>query len=196
MTIEMLDKGTILVSLADRDLQQYALRFDDNTDNEPGLKNLLYRVGEVCGLDHRGKSYLIEALPSAKGCLLIISVHAVKRQKRYRIKRSRTRELCVLFHTDALLDFLQTETGGGFSVYRYKEHYVLLPGASMSGGRLARLSEYGELYPVSEAVFARVREHGRLLLQEKPQGRHIGGRAVAVRNAASGSAGGTGDDLA
>ena len=193
MTIEIMDKQTILVSLCREDMHTYALCFDDDKAGYPeqGLKRLLYHVGEVCGLDHRGKSYLIEALPSTSGCLLIISVHPVKRKKKYRIKRRVTQEICVFFDADAMLDYWRAEDQGeGCSVYLFKGRYVLLPSPSAPERSTSRLSEYGEIYPVSAAVGARVREHGRLLVQKHIQRRHIGGRAVGVRDAAAGDGGG------
>ena len=191
MTIEMLDQGTILVSLGADDMRLYALRFEEEHTCEAGLKSLLYRVGEVCGLDHRGKSYLIEALPSSQGCLLIISVHPVKRRRRYRIKRRVMREVCVFFDADAMLDCLRSGCCmSGCGIYLYEGQYVLLPSPAAPQSALAKLSEYGELRCVSPTVVARVREHGSLLLLQEAQRRHIGGRAVAVRDAAAGDRGG------
>lgn len=165
MTVEMIGEKTILVSLCEGDMRRYALSLDGSTDKkQSGLKDLLCRVGEICGLDHRGKSYLIEALPTNKGCLLIISVHTVKRRRKFRIKRSQARELCVFFDADAMLDFWQSRPQGGYTVYTYEGRYILLPCGSVTADMTARLSEYGELYPVSDAVFARIREHGAILL--------------------------------
>lgn len=170
MTVERIDQGTILVSLCDEDMRRYSLCFDESASATAGLKSLLSRVGEMCGLDHRGKSYLVEALPSPKGCLLIISIRTVKRRRVYRIKRQRARQLCVFFHADAMLDYFTAvicrkgSHRDGYDVYRYQGRYVLLPAFAVSERVTARLSEYGELYPVSEAVFARIREHGELLL--------------------------------
>lgn len=181
MTIEMLNKATILVSLDGEELQMYSLRFDEMTDEvETGLKKLLTDIGGVCGLSIGGKSYLIEALPSKEGCLLIISVRCVKRRKIYRIKRCKTRELCVFFDADAMLDFYQVMKPQG-AFYLYEGRYVYLP---LHDTVPERLSEYGELYPVSPTVFARVRECGRLLLQKEIQRRHISGGRVAVGDAA------------
>ena len=166
MTVEMIGEKTILVSLCEGDMRRYSLSLEGDDDKmRSGLKDLLCRVGEICGLDHRGKSYLIEALPSSKGCLLIISVHAVKHRRKFRIKRNRARELCVFFDADAMLDFRRSCAQGGYAVYDYDGRYILLPGVSLDESSIARLSEYGELYPVSEAVFARIREHGKLLLK-------------------------------
>lgn len=164
MTVEMIGEKTILVSLGEGDMRRYAFSLEGNADTmQSGLKALLCRVGEICGLDHRGKSYLIEALPSKSGCLLIISVHTVKHRRKFRIKRRQARELCVFFDADAMLDFWRSRPQGSYAVYRYEGSYLLLPGVSVSTETMARLSEYGELYPVSEATFARIREHGAIL---------------------------------
>lgn len=168
MTVEMIGEKTILVSLGEGEMRRYSLSMDGNADKvQSGLKDLLCRVGEICGLDHRGKSYLIEALPSNKGCLLIISVHTVRHRRRFRIKRCQARELCVFFDADSMLDFWQSHSRSGYAVYAYDGSYVLLPCASASVETMARLSEYGELYPVSETVFARIREHGTLLMNSR-----------------------------
>lgn len=174
MTVEMIDGGTILVSLGDDDMRRYSLRPDDPVEDvQTGLKAILCRVGEICGLDHQGKSYLVEALPSRGGCLLIISVRGVKRRRVYRIKRQKVRELCVFFHADAMLEYWRSAQRAGYAVYLYEGRYVLLPAASVPDSMTARLSEYGELFPVSEAVFARIREHGKLLAQYHPPRRQM-----------------------
>ncbi len=168
MTVEMIGEKTILVSLCEGDMRRYSLTLDGNADKvQSGLKDLLCRVGEICGLDHRGKSYLIEALPSNKGCLLIISVHTVKHRRKFRIKRTQAHELCVFFDADAMLDFWRSRPQGGYAVYEYEGRFILLPCGSATAEPIARLSEYGELYPVSDAVFARIREHGTILLNSR-----------------------------
>ena len=189
MTIEMLDQGTILVSLGAEDLRLYSLRFDGalTAAVQDGLKDLLYRVGAVCGFDVGGKCYLVEALPAGGGCLLIITVRARKHRKKYRVKRARTREVCAFFDADAMLDYLRAaKSRGGCAVYRYAGRYYLLPAPSAPDSVMDGLGEYGELYPIGAVLYARIREHGRLLFQEEVQRRHIRGGAVAVGDAASG----------
>ena len=182
MTIDRIDKRTILVSLGDEELRRYALCFDEGTAAvEEGLKSLLTTIGETCGLDPGGKSFLVEALPARSGCLLIISVRTVKRRRVYRIKRREASAVCVFFDADAMLDYFRADGGqSACAVYAYEGRYVLLP----CGEPAENLGEYGELCPVSAAVRARVCEHGRLLRQVGVQRRHIGGRTVAVRDAA------------
>ena len=74
MTIDRLSQGMILVTLMDDDMRRYSLDFNDAADGERtrrGLTRLMYRVGEECGIDHRDKCYLIEALPGKESyCLL------------------------------------------------------------------------------------------------------------------------------
>ena len=157
MTIEMLNKGTILVQMAADDMRRYDLSFDDAAAPEKGLKKLLYHVGEECGIDQRGKSFLVEALPSRDGCLLIISVRRIR--KVYRIKRGSARTLCVFDTADMLLDWLLTgETGG--TVYRYRQKYVLIPTLTASKRTLALMGEYGRLIRSDSIEAARIREFG------------------------------------
>ena len=186
MTIDLLDRGTILVSLGAKEMQAYSLRFDKGIGcAENGLKKLLGQLGEICGAERRGKSFLIEALPAKDGCLLIISVHAAKYRKKYRIKRAASR-MCIFFDADAMLDYLSAAKGmEAFSLYRYEGRYILLAPESAPDSALSLLSEYGELCPAGAAEEARVREYGSLLLQKNVQRRHIRRGTVAVRDAAS-----------
>ncbi|MBQ3331755.1 MAG: hypothetical protein IJG87_11335 [Ruminococcus sp.] len=187
MTIELLDNETILVSLCAEDMHAYSLRFDEETSKCPqnGLKKLLYHVGKTCGLDHAGKSYLIEALPSSDGCLLIISVRKAKYRRKYRIKRTRRGELYVFFNADAMLDYRSLHPDEeGYSVYRYKDRFVLIPSSFSRGAAPAEIIEFAESCPLSSTAIAHVKEYGTLLWEKELQRRHISGRAVAVRDAA------------
>jgi len=161
MTIEMLNKGTILVLMAQEDMRRYALSFEDGSAPEQGLKKLLYRVGEECGIDYSGKSFLVEALPSSDGCLLIISVKRVR--KVYRIKRSEKRDLCVFDTADMLLDWLLLGEGAGGSVYRYRSKYVLIPALAASKRTLALMGEYGRPVKANAVETARIREFGEVI---------------------------------
>ena len=167
MTIDMLDRKTILVTLQQEDMREYALDFQSQEDADKmrrGLKELLIRIGEECRLDHRGKSYLIEALPAQESCLLIISVRRTRRKK-YRIKRESTRTICTFDTADMLLDWMDSDCANGFcyQLYRYQERYILLPFMSTPSSALAPLSEYGCLTPVSTVAAARIQEYGTLL---------------------------------
>lgn len=167
MTIDMLNKKTILVTLQQEDMRRYALDLTAHTDTEMtrrGLTELLCRVGEECGLDHRSGSYLIEALPSRDCCLLIISVRRTRRKK-YRIKREKTRAICEFDTADAMLDWMESDRleNFGYTVYWYSGRYILIPDLSIPPISLGSLSEYGKVVTASSVVIARVREYGKLL---------------------------------
>ena len=189
MTIEMLSRGTILVSLDTQDMRRFRLSLDSGADVREGLTELLCHVGEVCSLDPSGKSFLVEALPKQEGWFLIISVRSVKRRRMFRIKRSQAATVCVFRCADDLLDFLAAKPSFDFQLYLYRDRYTLLPTGGICDD--AALSEYGDLDHLSRAAIARVREFGALLLEKNVQRRHISGRTVAVRNAALGHGEGT-----
>ena len=177
MTVDMLDTGTILVTLGESDLRAYTLDFSDTADSSrlrEGLTALLYRVGDICGLDSGGRSFLIEALPSRGGCLLIITARKVRRRRVFRIKREKTQFLCIFDDCDPLLDYLSrgAEKLSGYTVYEYNGSYALLPEPLASPQALSQLSEYGRLLSVSPVVAARIREHGKMLTQRRSQRRY------------------------
>ena len=171
MTVDMLDTGVILVSMGDTEMRAYTLDFSERADSErvkSGLIELLYRIGEICGVDYSGKSCLVEALPAKSGCLLVISVRPVRRRRVYRIKRPITRDVCIFSSADPLLDYLQRCSGriAGYTDYRYNGEYALIPEV-YSASALAELSEYGRLLSVSPIAAARIEEFGEAVLQRR-----------------------------
>lgn len=177
MTVDMLDTGTILVTLGESDMRAYTLDFSETSDSSrlrEGLTALLYRVGDMCGLESGGKSFLIEALPSHGACLLIISVREVRRRRVFRIKREKTQAVCIFDGCDPLLDYLSrgADRLSGYSVYEYNGSYALIPEPLASSQALSELSEYGRLLSVSPVAAARIREHGKQLTQRRAQRRY------------------------
>ena len=160
MVIDQLSDKTILVTLMQDDMRRYSLDFGaDGDDTRRGLTRLMVRIGEECGLDHVGKSYLIEALPAGDSCLLIISVRT-RIRRRYRIKRERQVDCCRFADADALLDWLSAGGGLEGSVYAYRGGYLLLPEYPFTPRVRQRLSEYGELQRLNTVEAARIRELG------------------------------------
>ena len=173
MTVDMLDTGTILVTLGESDMRAYTLDFSKGSDgSREGLTELLYRVGEICGLGMAGKSFLIEALPSSGGCLLIITARAVRRRRVYRVKREQRRNICVLFDSDALLDYLDRGARPDFTLCSYRGSYIILPEPYAPSSAVRELCEYGSLQSVSPAVAARITEFGKVLMQKRNHRRY------------------------
>lgn len=167
MNVDRIGESTILVTLDREDMKRYSIDFssDDVDGVQHGLTRLMVRVGEACGLDHKDKSYLIEALPAGESCLLIISVRTVKRRRIYRVKRLRTVDCCVILCADDLLDVLRLDLIGGFRLFHYTERYYLFPDRPFSGHIRAILSEYGALCSLNAVAAARIAEYGERIAE-------------------------------
>ena len=167
MNVDRVGEETILVTLDRDDMTRYSIDFssDDCGGIQQGLTRLMVRVGEACGLDHRDKSYLIEALPAGDSCLLIISVRTVKRRRIYRIKRVRTVECCVILSCDDLLDVLRLDRIGGFRLYCSANRYYLFPDRPLSDRTRAILNEYGAVIGMKAVAAARIAEYGEPLAE-------------------------------
>lgn len=168
MTIDQLSEKTILVALRQEDMARYSLDFSDGEGTRQGLTRLMVGVGEACGLDHRGKSYLIEALPAGDSCLLIISVREQRRRRIYRIKRVRRQECFVFDSVDALLDGLRGERLFG-GLYAYEGGLWLIPDYPPSMRLRERLIEYATLKEPDAVGVARVRELGDRIADGSPR---------------------------
>ncbi len=184
MTIDRLGESTILVTLMRDDMRRYDLDFEasaDAAETRQGLTRLMYRVGEECGLNHRDKSYLVEALPGKESCLLIISVRSGKPRKRYRIKRETTVECCVFQRCDDFLDWLSRPESAalGYSLYALSGCYYLLPTYPLNPAESVLLNEYGAVTKKSPVAAARIREHGTFLREQPDR------RVFHFRNASS-----------
>lgn len=165
MRIDRLSQGTILVAMAADDLEDYRLDFGSQSELssvQSGLKRLLYHVGQRCAFSPRGRSFLVEALPSAEGCLLLISVRPARRRV-YRVKGGCPHTMCVFTHIDDLLDWMNRENGLSFTLYRFREMYVLLPVQCPTRAQQRLLGEYGRLITANKIMLARVREYGKML---------------------------------
>lgn len=162
MMIDRVGERTILVTLMRDDMRRYDLDFEEaaNESTRRGLTRLMYRVGEECGLDHRDKSYLIEALPGKESCLLIISVRVTKTRRRYRIKRDRLLDCCRFDSADDLLDWMARGDSERLSyrLYRRGGEYYLLPEYPLSDQERCILNEYGTVLQESAVALARVCE--------------------------------------
>jgi len=178
MTIDRLGEKTILVTLMRDDMQRYDLDFEtaaDGAGTRRGLTRLMIYVGEECGLDHRGKSYLIEALPGKDSCLLIISVRTNKPRRRYRIKRVSGVDCCRFGCVDDLLDWLSRPESDrlSYSLYKERDCYYLLPEFPLTASERGILNEYGSVAPESPVAVARLREHGVQLRGVSRRRRHF-----------------------
>ncbi len=164
MIIELLESGTVLVSLGTDDMSLYKLDFSDSSDPaaiKKGLVKVLGRVREKRGRT-RCESYLIEAFPSKSGCLLIITVHTAEHKRRvYRVKRPGD-VACIFDSVDSMLDcMLSGHIPKNSELYEFNGSYVLLTRADHKS--TAILSEYGVFARIGGSVVSRLKEYGRRL---------------------------------
>lgn len=168
MRIDILEIGTVLVTMGEKEQESCGLDFSaDSGELKKALRDLLLRVNRECGLKSRGRSYLVEAFPAKSGCLLIISSHAVEHRRRvWRIKRQSDFLACFLDHADAMLDLLRCENAPkSYELYLLRGSYVLA--APQSDTNAAALSEYGTLLRLNAVSLARLREYGTKLSEKK-----------------------------
>ena len=164
MRIDMLEIGTVLVTMGEKEQESCGLDFSaDSAKLKKALQALLLRVDRECGLKSRGRSYLVEAFPARSGCLLLISTHTVERRRRvWRIKKQSDFLACFLDHADAMLDLLRSDNAPeSYELYLLRGSYVLA--APQSDINAAALSEYGTLLRLNAVSLARLREYGTKL---------------------------------
>lgn len=166
MRIEMLETGTVLVSIEAEDMPEYQLDFSSHSDPAAQKKAVLRVLREVqlsCGMTGRGESYLVEALPGKSGCLLLITVHTAEHKRRvYRVKREH-RAAYVFFSADAMLDcMLAGLMPKDYEIYLLRGSYVLLTEQTEAG---QRLTEYAVPVRMSRLIVERILEYGKRVYQ-------------------------------
>ena len=89
MTINKLDGRRVLVVLADRDMSDFALDFEEMSMENAHTRKILLRLTRLAcrksGIDIRGKRMSVEALMMGEGCYLLVTVKS--RACRYTLRR-------------------------------------------------------------------------------------------------------------
>jgi len=166
LTINKLDESRVLVVLAQTDMSDFALDFQEMGLRDDHSRKILLRLTRLAcrksGIDLRGRRVHIEALAVGQGCYLLVTVR--KREKRY--TRRRGGSVCYEFSdSTAFLNAVEAAYRLGFhtaknAAYEQNGAYYLLfdyPALPKPLHRL--LCEFGKR--AGGALFAaRVREHG------------------------------------
>lgn len=88
MNIEKIDTRRIIISLCEKDMQNYAVTFDSlnfsETHSKTVLTDIMKRAAETTGIDFKNKKIIIEALRYDTGCLLLLTV--ARKRKTYRVR--------------------------------------------------------------------------------------------------------------
>ncbi len=141
MNIEQLDQERILISLCDKEMEQYSVTFDQldlyEKNSETMLRELLLNASEQTGISMKDKHILIEAMKFEHGCLLLITVSASKKRKSYKVRRNTVFRTLIFDNADNLFGCIgafsriKVDTVSS-SLLAYKNRYYLILSSSES----------------------------------------------------------------
>ena len=174
MTIEQLDKNRVLISLAQKDMDTYAISIDklnlNKAECKQTLKELLTLALDKVGLSTKNRAVLIEAMPHKEGMLILVTVDFAKNfRKTYKIKKPKMQPVCKFTSPEGLLSCVEKLKEENInllsnSLWQYKEDfYVIFEYAGISPKGAAILSEYSFCHSLSLLRIARIKEAGRLI---------------------------------
>jgi len=174
--MELSENGCLTIMLTERDLQQFGLRFEDLDYAKPAtrtaVQNMLAAARRELGFDSSG-SLLIEALPAASGCILLVTPTGPHR--RIRMKRAAGPFIYFLSDEEALFQLAAAWRrifGSSFdenpesesSLYAFGNGYrLVVRSLPLEGATL--LQECGKLVGEGDAAAAFTAEHGAALAE-------------------------------
>lgn len=157
-------------------MKSFNLEFEKIGFSDPHSKKILSRLLSLACVSNSictdNKTVMLEAVPCAQGCMLLVSVCDKKqRRKKYRIKRI-TEYPCYRFeNAEALLSAVEKlcDTDIFFynnSAYSYKNRYYLVFDYPLVAQKAKKiLSEFSHKVKGSKPFVARLHENGVMLSQ-------------------------------
>ena len=173
MNIEQIDTSKILISLCDRDMENYNVTYESlgmrDIRSRGFIKELLHFAEDKTGVPLSGKRLLIEAMKYEHGCLLLVTVGRPSYGRRYRIKcRSGT----YTFRFDSAEDLLSCIEQLCLSCSRLppssvttdSEHYWLILHSAMPDKIYMNIiREFSSFFIRSNVYAVSLLEHTRLI---------------------------------
>lgn len=181
MTIELVNRSRLLITLPLADMELLGISFDQlswsDFHSQKVIKELILLAENQTGFATNGHKMLIEALPEDGGCLLWITLLPEKGgngRKKFRIKGKSGPYVYQFASAEQLLSALsRLKTFGNrficpSSLVSCETGYRLLlyPHGTLSPSVDAVLSEYGRLKGRGNLAAAAAAEHGRLLAEQ------------------------------
>lgn len=172
MTIEQLSDTRIVITLSEKDMELFSLKYDNISLEDETFQKILRRLiklsQERLSIPMQNKTLFIEALARLGGCVLLITIHPRSSSaKRYRIKENSTGIMFSFKNSDDLTDCMVQLYKNGFrllrgEVFSTSNEYSLIlnPHNNKSHLALNVLSEYSAHQTESKIKIAAVREHG------------------------------------
>ena len=176
MNIEKINSEKLLISLCDKELEEYnltyeGLSFADNRSKRV-IEDLLIRAESKTGMKLNGKKLMIEAMKYDHGCILLVTV--VNRHKRriYSIK-SRSNSYAFSFTcAEELLSCIEqlyraNERGRNSSILFDNRNYYLMLGNSIPSDCFMRITgEYAHSVLSGKITCSALREKCSILAAE------------------------------
>ena len=172
MTVDKLGSSTVLVVLCRKDMEEFALIFEEMSLNDVHSRKILLRIMQAAcfksGIVLSGKSVQLEAIKLDDGCYILITVSKANGQRTYKLKNPWE---CRCYSLGSSGDFLNTiemlyrqnVCCNKNSAYVLDREYYLIFDYPSIPRRLRRvLSEYSK-NSGGRALAARVKENGRQL---------------------------------
>jgi negative regulator of genetic competence, sporulation and motility len=175
MIIEQLDRHKVLISLCNRDMEDFALSFDNMSFADPHAKKILLRLLTLAcrkaGIETKNKRLVVEALPHDLGCLILMTLEAQAKTspKVYRLKPAQT-DYCFAFENSN--DFFESvkmlyEADTNFiessAIAMDGKFYLVLTAFKLAKNTMAVLREFGCQTSFSPIFKAKLFEAGALL---------------------------------
>ena len=172
MIIEQIDSSKVLISLCNRDIDDYKIELNSMSINDPHHKKILMRLLDVVcnktGLSTKNKQLLMEAVPVDSGCLILVTFMDIKPKiTKYKVKNPQ-RSFCFSFdNTD---NFIKAVT------LLYKEniyfrncramlfnnkYHLIFDNCPVAHKAKRILSEFGRRKPCNRAYMSALKEAGK-----------------------------------
>ncbi len=176
MNIEKINSEKLLISLCDKELEEYnltyeGLSFADNQSKRV-IQELLIRAESKTGMKLNGRKLMIEAMKYDRGCILLVTVVSRHKRKVYSIK-SRSNSYAFRF-TDAeeMLScieqlYIANERSRKSSILFDSRNYYLILGNSIPSDRFMRITrEYANSVQTGKITCSALKEKCTVLAAE------------------------------
>ena len=176
MNIEKINSEKLLISLCDKELEEYnltyeGLSFSDNRSKRV-IEELLIRAEGKTGMKLNGKKLMIEAMKYDHGCILLVTVVNRHKRKIYSIK-SRSNNYAFRFDcAEELLACIEqlyraNETNKKSSILSDSRNYYLLLGNCIPSESFMRITgEYAKSVQSGKITCSALREKCNVIAAE------------------------------
>lgn len=135
MNIEQINSSKLLISLCDRELEEYDLNYETMDLKNEKTRSIIRRVLKYAenktGMELSTGSLVIEAMKYDHGCLLLVTLIKNKSKKRYRIKMRSDSYLFSFQNTENMLSCMEQLYAAGktpelSALYRTNYGYCMI----------------------------------------------------------------------